>query len=49
MKNFLSLLLSFLLIIAIVPLVSLTFKDEIIELTNKYEQEQSIKLIQMQH
>ena len=35
MKNFLSLLLSFLLIIAIVPLVSLTFKNEIIAMRNE--------------
>lgn len=35
MKNFLSLLLSFLLIIATVPLVSLAFKDEIIALRNE--------------
>ena len=35
MKNFLSLLLSLLLIIATVPLVSLAFKDEIIALRNE--------------
>ena len=35
MKNFLSLLLSFLVVIATVPLVSLTFKDEIISMRNE--------------
>lgn len=37
MKNFLSLLLSFLVVIATVPLVSLAFKDEIISLRNEKE------------